>query len=121
MTARRTPGTGPQDKVRDIKSAPSKVHFSFIEEQEDEQPLEVFAFEDEDGTLIELTDPTDIDIETVSAFENPLEFLRHTTTNDEDRARLRKFSSKKMGRLIKAYFSHYGIPIPEGKGSGLPF
>jgi hypothetical protein len=108
MTARKS----------NVTDLPTKVHFSLV--AEDENPVEQFRFELPDGTVVELSDPTDLTIDEMSTLQTPLEFLRFTAS-EADRVKLLKLRGKQMSRLIKAYFEHYGIPTEEGKGNGRPF
>jgi hypothetical protein len=108
MTARKS----------NVTDLPKKVHLSLVAEEEN--PVEVFAFEMPDGEVVELTDPTDLTVEQMSSLKNPLEFLRFTA-DEEDKPKLLKLRGKQMSRLIKGYFEHYGIPMEEGKDSASPF
>jgi hypothetical protein len=101
-----------------VASLPTKVHFSLL--AEDEDPVEQFRFEAPDGTVIELSDPTDLTIDEMASLHNPLEFLRYTAS-EEDKIKLRNLKGKQMSKLIKAYFEHYGVPTEEGKGNASPF
>ena len=110
---RRTTGGG------NVTKLPTKVHYSVLADQE--EPLEPFLAEISEEVTVELSDPTELTVEQLAALREPLAFLRLTTQSEEDREHLRKLSAKIFGKLMRAYFEHFGIEAEPGKSNGLGF
>jgi hypothetical protein len=102
----------PQDNVTAL---PTKVHYSLLQDQE--LPKEDFVVELSEGVTITLTDPTELSIERLAGLTNPLGFLADTTPDEETRTVLRELSSRDFGKVMKAYFAHFGI---EADATGKP-
>lgn len=103
-------------RVQDnVTALPQKVHYSLLQDQED--PKEDFVTEISEGVVITLTDPTDLTIEQMATLTNPLGFLADTTPDEETRDILRKLSSRDFGKVMRAYFAHFGI---EADATGKP-
>jgi hypothetical protein len=113
------PTKRPQDNVTKLSQPPAKVHFSLL--VDDEQPAEPFMAELTETFTATLTDPTDLTIEQLSQLREPLAFLRLTAPDDETRTELRKLTAKKFGKVMRAYFAHFGIEDEPGKSNGLGF
>lgn len=62
------------------------------------------------GKVISMTDPEELDWQDLLEIEDPTDFLRFCVS-DEDRAHIRKqkLEGWKLGRLMEAYMSHYGL------------
>jgi len=112
-TRRTTTGGG------NVTKLPQKVHYSAVADEE--EPLEPFVAELTEDHIIELTDPTELQVGTIAELREPLAFLRLTTQSEEDRQALKKLTSKKFGNLMRAYFAHFGIDAEPGKSNGLGF
>lgn len=111
----------PQDRktTGNVTALPEKVHYSLL--IDDEEPAEPFRLEIDTDTIVELTDPTELSVEELAAMREPLAFLRSTAPDQETLDVLRKLSAKKFGKVMRAYFEHFGIEDGPGKSNGLGF
>lgn len=113
------PTKRPQDNVTKLSQPPAKVHFSLL--VDNEEPLEPFVAELSENFTATLSDPTELTVFQLSELREPLGFLRLTCPDDETRDELRQLSAKKFGRVMRAYFEHFGIESEPGKSNGLGF
>lgn len=112
----------PQDRktpANNVSALPTKVHYSLL--VDDEEPSEPFRLEIDEDTVVELTDPTELSVEELAAMREPLAFLRSTAPDQETLDVLRRLSAKKFGKVMRAYFEHFGIEDGPGKSNGLGF
>jgi hypothetical protein len=111
----------PQDRkpASNVTALPEKVHYSLL--VDNEEPAEPFRLELDEDTIVELTDPTELPVEELAAMREPLAFLRSTAPDQETLDVLRKLSAKKFGKVMRAYFEHFGIDDAPGKSNGLGF
>jgi hypothetical protein len=110
---RRTTGGG------NVTALPTKVHYSVL--ADNEAPAEDFVAELSEDVTIVLTDPTELTVGEVSKLREPLAFLRLTTKDEPTREALKGLTSKQFGKLMRAYFEHFGIEDEPGKSNGLGF
>lgn len=102
-----------------VTKLPTKVHYSVLTDAE--APGEPFFAELSEEYTVELTDPTELTVGQISQLREPLAFLRLTTKDEEAREELKKLTSKEFGKLMRAYFKHFGIEDEPGKSNGLGF
>lgn len=110
------PTKRPQDNVTKL---PQKVSFSVL--IDDEEPVEPFVLELAEDKVYELTDPTELSVEQLAALREPLGFLKLTAPDQECLDLLRRLPAKKFGKVMRAYFAHFGIESEPGKSNGLGF
>jgi hypothetical protein len=112
-------GTRRTNTGGNVTSLPTKVHYSVLEDEE--APVEPFVAEVTEGVTVTLTDPTELKVGEIAELRAPLAFLRSTTQSEEDRKVLRELSSKQFGKLMRAYFKHFGIDAEPEQQQGLGF
>ena len=112
----------PQDRKTtpsNVTALPEKVHYSLL--IDNEEPAEPFRVELDEDTVVELTDPTELSVVELAQMREPLAFLRSTAPDQATLDVLRNLSAKKFGKLMRAYFEHFGIQDEPGKSNGLGF
>jgi hypothetical protein len=97
-----------------------KIHLN-LDEWEDPDRVKVPFSVVVGGKRVVLIDPKDLDWQDVARIDrggDPMLFFEYCFS-DEDKAHFmgQKVSSRKMDALMKMYFRHYKIEMPEGNAS----